>query len=90
MGGSVDSKEDTAGLVVSEQPKEEKPAVDPSVKTQGENLDLGDKTEKEPSQDNSSAFTPATKLLNSVTHANVTIFYSYFFFPFLFLFSSYI
>ena len=52
LGGSVDSKEDTAGLVVSEQPKEEKPAVDPGVKTQGENLDLGDKTEKEPSQDN--------------------------------------
>ena len=52
LGGSVDSKEDTAGLVVAEQPKEEKPAVDPGVQTEGENLDLGDKTEKEPSQDN--------------------------------------
>lgn len=52
LGGSVDSKEDTAGLVVAEQPKEEKPAVDPGVKTEGENLDLGDKSEKEPSQDN--------------------------------------
>lgn len=52
LGGSVDSKEDTAGLVVAEQPKEEKPAVDPSVKTEGENLDLGDKSKKEPSQDN--------------------------------------
>ena len=52
LGGSVDSKEDTAGLVVAEQPKEEKPAVDPGVKTDGENLDLGDKSEKEPSQDN--------------------------------------
>lgn len=51
LGGSVDSKEDTAGLVVAEQPKEEKPAVDPGVKTEGENLDLGDKSEKEPSQD---------------------------------------
>lgn len=53
LGGSVDSKEDTAVLVVAEQPKEEKPAVDPGVKTEGENLDLGDKSEKEPSQDNS-------------------------------------
>lgn len=52
LGGSVDSKEDTAGLVVAEQPKEEKPAVDPGVQTEGENLDLGGKTEKEPSQDN--------------------------------------
>ena len=52
LGGSVDSKEDTAGLVVAEQPKEEKPAVDPGDKTEGENLDLGGKTEKEPSQDN--------------------------------------
>ena len=52
LGGSVDSKEDTAGLVVAEQPKEEKPAVDPGDKTGGENLDLGGKTEKEPSQDN--------------------------------------
>ena len=52
LGGSVDSKEDTAGLVVAEQPKEEKPAVVPAVQTEGENLDLGDKTEKEPSQDN--------------------------------------
>ena len=51
LGGSVDSKEDTAGLVVAEQPKEEKPAVDPGVQTD-ENLDLGDKSEKEPSQDN--------------------------------------
>ena len=51
LGGSVDSKEDTAGLVVAEQPKEEKPAVDPAGQT-GENLDLGGKTEKEPSQDN--------------------------------------
>ena len=52
LGGSVDSKEDTAGLVVAEQPKEEKPAVDLGVQTEGENLDLGGKTEKEPSQDN--------------------------------------
>ena len=52
LGGSVDSKEDTAGLVVAEQPKEEKPAVDPAGQTEGENLDLGGKTEKEPSQDN--------------------------------------
>ena len=52
LGGSVDSKEDTAGLVVAEQPKEENPAVAPSVQTEGENLDLGGKTEKEPSQDN--------------------------------------
>ena len=52
LGGSVDSKEDTAGLVVAEQPKEEKPAVDSGVQTEGENLDLGGKTEKEPSQDN--------------------------------------
>ena len=41
LGVSVDSKEDTAGLVVAEQPKEESPAVD-----------SGGKTEKEPSQDN--------------------------------------
>ena len=52
LGGSVDSKEDTAGLVVAEQPKEEKPAVVPGVKTEGENLDLGDKSEREPSKDN--------------------------------------
>ena len=52
LGGSVDSKKDNAGLVVAEQPKEETPAVVPSVQTEGENLDLGDKTEKEPSQDN--------------------------------------
>ena len=52
LGGSVASKEDTAGLVVAEQPKEENPAVVPSVQTEGENLDLGDKSEKEPSQDN--------------------------------------
>ena len=52
LGGSVTPKEDTAGLVVAEQPKEEKPAVVPVVNTEGENLDLGDKTEKEPSQDN--------------------------------------
>ena len=52
LGGSVDSKEDTAGLVVAEQPKEEKPAVVPAGQTEGENLDLGDKTEKEHSQDN--------------------------------------
>ena len=52
LGGSVASKEDTAGLVVAEQPKEETPAVVPSVQTEGENLDLGDKSEKEPSQDN--------------------------------------
>lgn len=52
LGGSVASKEDNAGLVVAEQPKEEKPAVTPAVQTEGENLDLGDKTEKEPSQDN--------------------------------------
>jgi len=52
LGGSVDSKEDTAGLVVAEQPKEVKPAVDPAGQTEGENLDLGGKTEKEPSQDN--------------------------------------
>lgn len=52
LGGSVDSKEDTAGLVVAEQPKEEKSAVVPAGQTEGENLDLGDKTEKEHSQDN--------------------------------------
>ena len=52
LGGSVDSKEDTAGLVVAEQPKEEKPAVVPAIQNEGENLDLGGKTEKEPSQDN--------------------------------------
>lgn len=52
LGGSVASKEDTAGLVVAEQPKEEQPAVVPAVQTEGENLDLGDKSEKEPSQDN--------------------------------------
>lgn len=53
LGGSVDSKEDTAGLVVAEQPKEENPAVVPSVQTESKNLDLGDKSEKELSQDNS-------------------------------------
>ena len=52
LGGSVASKQDTAGLVVAEQPKEEKPAVVPAIQTEGENLDLGNKTEKEPSQDN--------------------------------------
>lgn len=52
LGGSVDSKEDTAGLVVAEQPKEEQSAVVPAGQTEGENLDLGDKSEKEPSQDN--------------------------------------
>ena len=53
LGGSVASKEDNAGLVVAEQPKEEKPAVVPSIQNEGENLDLGSKTEKEPSNDNS-------------------------------------
>ena len=52
LGGSVDSKEDTAGLVVAEQQKEEKTAVDPAGQTEDENIDLGGKTEKEPSQDN--------------------------------------
>lgn len=52
LGGSVASKQDTAGLVVAEQPKEEKPAVVPAIQTEGENLDLGNKTEKEHSQDN--------------------------------------
>ena len=52
LGGSVASKQDTAGLVVAEQPKEEQPAVVPAIQTEGENLDLGNKTEKEPSQDN--------------------------------------
>ena len=52
LGGSVASKQDTAGLVVAEQPKEEKLAVVPAIQTEGENLDLGNKTEKEPSQDN--------------------------------------
>jgi gram positive anchor domain protein len=52
LGGSVASKQDTAGLVVAEQPKEEKPAVVPAIQTEGENLDLGNKTEKDPSQDN--------------------------------------
>ena len=47
LGGSVASKQDTAGLVVAEQP-----AVVPAIQTEGENLDLGNKTEKEPSQDN--------------------------------------
>ena len=41
LGGSVASKQDTAGLVVAEQPKEEKPAVVPAIQTEGENLDLG-------------------------------------------------
>ena len=45
LGGSVDSKEDTAGLVVAEQPKEEKPAVAPAGQT-GENLDLGIRLKK--------------------------------------------
>ena len=52
LGGSVASKQDTAGLVVAEQPKEEQPAVVPAIQTEGENLDLGNKTEKEPSKDN--------------------------------------
>ena len=52
LGGSVASKQDTAGLVVAEQPKEEQPAVVPAIQTEGENLDLGNKTEKETSQDN--------------------------------------
>ena len=52
LGGSVSSREDNTGLVVAEQPKEEKPAVVPPGQTEGENLDLGGKTEKEPSQDN--------------------------------------
>lgn len=52
LGGSVDSKQDTAGLVVAEQTKEEQPAVVPAIQTEGENLDLGNKKEKEPSQDN--------------------------------------
>ena len=50
LGGSVTPKEDTAGLVVAEQPKEEKPAVVPAVNTEAENL--GKESEKEPSQDN--------------------------------------
>lgn len=50
LGGSVASKEDNAGLVVAEQPKEEKPAVIPAVQTEGENL--GKESEKEPSNDN--------------------------------------
>ena len=52
LGGSVASKQDTAGLVVAEQQKEEQPAVVPAIQTEGENLDLGNKTEKEPSKDN--------------------------------------
>ena len=60
LGGSVDSKEDTAGLVVAEQPKEENTAVVPSVQTEGENLDLGDKSEKEPSQDNAGVVVEST------------------------------
>ena len=50
LGGSVTSKEDTAGVVVVEQPKEEKPAVVPTENTEAENL--GKESEKEPSQDN--------------------------------------
>lgn len=50
LGGSVTPKEDTAGLVVAEQPKEEQPAVVPAVNTEAENL--GKESEKEPSQDN--------------------------------------
>lgn len=50
LGGSVTPKEDTAGVVVVEQPKEEKPAVVPAVNTEAENL--GKESEKEPSQDN--------------------------------------
>ena len=50
LGGSVTSKEDTAGVVVVEQPKEEKPAVVPAVNTEADNL--GKESEKEPSQEN--------------------------------------
>ena len=50
LGGSVTPKEDTAGVVVVEQPKEEKPAVVPAVNSEAENL--GKESEKEPSQDN--------------------------------------
>ena len=50
LGGSVTPKEDTAGLVVAEQPKEEQPAVVPAVNTEAENL--GKESEKEPSNDN--------------------------------------
>ena len=50
LGGSVTPKEDTAGVVVVEQPKEEKPAVVPAVNTEADNL--GKESEKEPSQDN--------------------------------------
>ena len=50
LGGSVTPKEDTAGVVVVEQPKEEKPAVVPAVNAEAENL--GKESEKEPSQDN--------------------------------------
>ena len=50
LGGTVTPKEDTTGVVVVEQPKEEKPAVVPAVNTEAENL--GKESEKEPSQDN--------------------------------------
>ena len=45
LGGTVTPKEDTTGVVVVEQPKEEKPAVVPAVNT-------GKESEKEASQDN--------------------------------------
>ena len=60
LGGSVDNKEDTKILVKAEQPKEENTAVVPSVQTEGENLDLGDKSEKEPSQDNAGVVVEST------------------------------
>ena len=50
LGGTVTPKEDTTGVVVVEQPKEEKPAVVPAVNTEAENL--GKESEKEASQDN--------------------------------------
>lgn len=52
LGGSVATKEDNAGLVVSEQPKEDKPAETTNVSNDNNSLDLGDKSEKEPSKDN--------------------------------------
>ena len=64
LGKESDRKEagDHTGVVVEpttpsekpkeEQPKEEQPAVVPAIQTEGENLDLGNKIEKEPSQDN--------------------------------------
>lgn len=58
LGGSVTPKEDTAGVVVVEQSKEEKPAVVPAVNTEAENL--GKESEKEPSDNTGVVVEPTT------------------------------